>query len=537
MLVSIFTFAALIAAAVPQGAGAATGSSTPRWMRHIERYPGGISDGVRGMVSAEAVAARRQFAGSRLAASPRVASDLNNVQMNDDSNPPLPQNETSVAYDISNPLQAVSAANDYVSGGVVVMRTSDGGKTWKSLRVVPQFRGTGDYCTGGDPSVAYSLRDDAFYMSQLCFFRALPYSEVQVYKSINGGRTWTPGRQSALVASNFNYSNGTTDTSIFNDKEYITVDNTPTSPHYGRLYVTWTKFHVLDSGFSDYCPIQLAYTDTVPTENPRLTTFTHTSVVPDNPGDNGKGETANQFSVPVVEKSGALDIAYVLEDCNTSLDRGLRMQKSVNGGNSFLAHGVRVNHKGEWADNPSTADLLPPKKFRAPNTISMAYSPVTGTLAYIDTNYIDMANTGGNVDVSLSHDGGLHWSSQQVISVNGTGNPAQRDQFFPWIAATPSGHFVAIWFDCRNDPNNHNLETFQGDSNDDGATFANTDISTTPWNPDNGFFTSGSFIGDYNGLAANDTAVYPVWTDGRHSSIQQTGIGETDIFTNVELAT
>jgi len=26
-----------------------------------------------------------------------------------------------------------------------------------------------------------------------------------------------------------------------------------------------------------------------------------------------------------------------------------------------------------------------------------------------------------------------------------------------------------------------------------------------------------------------------VWTDGRHSSIQQTGIGETDIFTNVEL--
>jgi hypothetical protein len=29
--------------------------------------------------------------------------------------------------------------------------------------------------------------------------------------------------------------------------------------------------------------------------------------------------------------------------------------------------------------------------------------------------------------------------------------------------------------------------------------------------------------------------VYPVWTDGRNNAIEQTGIGETDIFTNVEL--
>ena len=41
--------------------------------------------------------------------------------------------------------------------------------------------------------------------------------------------------------------------------------------------------------------------------------------------------------------------------------------------------------------------------------------------------------------------------------------------------------------------------------------------------------------GDYNGLAASTKAVYPVWTDGRDSAIAQTGIGETDIFTNVEI--
>ena len=57
---------------------------------------------------------------------------LRNLQMNDDWFPPMPQNETAVDYSRADPLVAVAAANDYVSGGVVVMRTADGGKSWKS---------------------------------------------------------------------------------------------------------------------------------------------------------------------------------------------------------------------------------------------------------------------------------------------------------------------------------------------------------------------------------------------------------------------
>jgi hypothetical protein len=223
------------------------------------------------MASPAAVAARARHLRASGAVSSQVlsAQALRNVQMNDDSNPPLPQNETSVAYNTRNPLIAVAASNDYVSGGVAIMRTANGGQSWRTTRVTPQFRGTGDFCTGGDPAVAYSHRDRAFYISQLCFFRALPFSEVHVIKSVDNGRTWTPGRQAARAASNFDYATGTVDDSIFNDKEYIAVDNTPTSPHYGRLYVTYTKFHLLADGSSDYCPIQLSYTDTIPTTDPR----------------------------------------------------------------------------------------------------------------------------------------------------------------------------------------------------------------------------------------------------------------------------
>ena len=251
---------------------------------------------------------------------------------------------------MTNPKVAVAASNDYVSGGVVVMRTSDGGRHWASTRISPQFRGTGDFCSGGDPGVAYSRRDHAFYISQLCFFRALPFSEVQVYKSVDNGQTWTPGRQAARAASNFDYSTGTVDDSIFNDKELIAVDNTPTSPHYGRVYVTYTKFHLLPSGFSDYCPIQLSYTDSIPTENPVLTTWSHTAIQPDDPGGDGTGSSANQFSDPVVEKNGTLDVGFVSEDCNDSFDPHLLFQRSTDGGQTFLPNAVQIDKAGQYED-------------------------------------------------------------------------------------------------------------------------------------------------------------------------------------------
>ena len=215
---------------------------------------------------------------------PPTVVGLPNVLTNDDSHPPVPQNETAVAASTADPLVAVAAANDYVSGGVVVMRTRDGGRHWASTRVVPEFRPTGDLCNGGDPAVAHSSRDRMFFLSQLCFFRELGHSEVQVYVSPDNGRTWTPGGQAARAASTFDYSTGVEDQSNFIDKEYMAVDNTPTSPHYGRLYVTYTKFHILPSGFSDYCPIQLAYSDAVPAFNPFLATFTHVAVNPRHPG-------------------------------------------------------------------------------------------------------------------------------------------------------------------------------------------------------------------------------------------------------------
>src|SRR5436190_9732031 len=122
---------------------------------------------------------------------------------------------------MNNPMIAVAGANDYVTGRTGGMRTTDCGRHLASTRVGPVFRPFSEICNGGDPALAYSLRDAAFYLAQLCFFRTEAQSEVQIYKSLDNGRTWTPGRRSAVAATNYDSSTGEIDDSIFNDKEYI----------------------------------------------------------------------------------------------------------------------------------------------------------------------------------------------------------------------------------------------------------------------------------------------------------------------------
>jgi hypothetical protein len=152
---------------------------------------------------------------------------------------------------------------------------------------------------------------------------------------------------------------------------------------------------------------------------------------------------------------------------------------------------------------------------------------------FLYQNNINRAQSLADISVQRSRDGGLTWSDARFLSVDSQGRPAPGDQFFPWAAADRRGKFYAIWFDRRLDPANRNIDTWQAESTDDGVSWRSFRISSQSWNPDLGFFTSGAFIGDYNGLAASTTAVYPVWTDGRDSAITETGIGETDIFTNV----
>jgi hypothetical protein len=146
-------------------------ASTPRWVKHVNHYPGGISNGVRAYTDPglqRAQAAARFRSPSTEPASPAAPGPLQNLQVNADSNPPLPQNETQIAHSVFNDQVAVGGANDYVNGGSQLYTTDDGGQTWTTQDRSARTLETGDFCgAGGDPAVTYSRRYHAFYFAQL----------------------------------------------------------------------------------------------------------------------------------------------------------------------------------------------------------------------------------------------------------------------------------------------------------------------------------------------------------------------------------
>jgi hypothetical protein len=518
---------------VAVGGPGASAHKVPRWVRHVRHFDGGLSNGVR--ERAAQAAGNIVVSDTTGVRTPRLgAATLDNVQMNGDSDPPLPQDEPSIAESLVDPMNAVAAANDYTGDGFWIGYTTDGGQTWTSQWKDPKFSFDGGRCFASDPSVAYSLRDHAFYLSTLCYFSTTPASEVQVWKSTDGGATWSDSLRPATVVTN-HAADGSIDASVFYDKELMAIDNTPSSAHFGRIYVTYTKFHMTGGSYarSDYCPVQAAYTDAIPTADPAASVWGHTAIVPDAPGAKGVGASANQFSTPLVDDHGALDVAFVQEDCNTSIDRALFFARSTTGGTSF-GPVVRVDQPGWFADNPNANDNLPGKgPVRFPNTPSLAYDATRHRLALIYQNNVHRTISGADISLQTSNDWGASWAAPRTISVTPGGAAAPRDQFFPAIGVDSHGHWFAIWQDTRLDPANHLISTFQGESTDGGQTWVNFDISTASFDPRKSFFTCGCFIGDYNQIAVSDEVVLPAWTDGRGSPKKPAG--DSNVWTNVEM--
>ncbi len=120
---------------------------------------------------------------------------------------------------------------------------------------------------------------------------------------------------------------------------------------------------------------------------------------------------------------------------------------------------------------------------------------------------------GMQADIMLvsSVDGGLSWSSPTVVNQDGT----DANQFQPYVAVTPSGQVDVSYFDRRNDPDNFYIDTYLSRSNDGGQTFTDVRVSHDLWDPSINppISPSGEFIGDYQGLVADDCNAIPFVND------------------------
>ena len=130
--------------------------------------------------------------------------------------------------------------------------------------------------------------------------------------------------------------------------------------------------------------------------------------------------------------------------------------------------------------------------------------------------------SGSDIIMFKSTNGGNSWS--KAVRVNQDPASGDGDQFQPWMAITPKGQVNISYFDRRDDPDNYFISTYLSRSNDGGKTFHDTRVETQMWDPAVGTPTSvsGQFIGDYQGLAADDDYAYPFWNSTQDNTLPKT---------------
>jgi hypothetical protein len=145
--------------------------------------------------------------------------------------------EPDVAVSPINSSVAIAAAHDsrFADGGAVdisVAWTANAGKSWhhKPVKGITTATG-GPYKRASDPVVAFGP-DGTAYLSVLAVDVTTCPTAVAVLRSADGGRTWSRPFY-VHRSSSCNYSD---------DKNWIVVDNSKASPHYGRVYQFWTPF-------------------------------------------------------------------------------------------------------------------------------------------------------------------------------------------------------------------------------------------------------------------------------------------------------
>jgi hypothetical protein len=458
-----------------------------------------------------------------------------------------PDNEVTVAVDPENPNRLSAGSNDYAlipKGSTLIARvptgfftSADGGSTWLDGQVP---MGSGGGGGNGDPVVAFNAKYDLLHVTQLSTGcgQSGPWCghiSVSVATSEDGGETYA----SPVTVANGSGSFAPSAQAVFNDKPWMTVDNTPSSPTFGRVYVTYTQFELAKLGYLR-SPIMITWSDdggkkwTNPKEisgsSADLCEYQETGIA--NQCDE------DQFSAPVVLRNGTVVVHFAngqnASDWESSQEfesQILVVRSTTRGATWDPPVRVAALEDGGGTDYPLNIDGRATQtgyQFRTQTVQGMTVDPANDNLYVFWTDNSagthDSSNpvTHSQVYISKSTNGGVTWSAlpQQITS-------AGTDNWMAWGAAY-NGKVGILYMSAG--PDTANGKTYVVNfrsSTDAGATWSSaSQLNATPSYVNfSMWFRAGgaadpkaTFIGDYNGLVAapagdNSVAFHAVWTD------------------------
>jgi hypothetical protein len=417
----------------------------------------------------------------------------------------------------------------------------DGGRTWKDLGQLPGYcQGAGQcdptnetlYRTVSDVSMAFDDEGNAY---------------AQVLDAPGGTAGFTgfnmtihikkPGdtQFSGPITVHDNRNNPITEQLLLDDKNWLAIDNTtqvdgsPNKLHDGKIgtmYVCWS----FDGTQAPSQQIVLMRS----TDGGK----TWGGVAP---GDNTPIQLSQKGAISGIgchEDIGPSGEVYVTWYDN-QID-GLMQVKSTDHGQSFTParpiatiSGVNTQFSGQSFRNLSIPTTGIDKKGNI--YIAVASQKAQGAPVLAGTSIERLkelrdnrraeteaaGDTGSGADIVMfkSTDGGTTYTGPVRVNQDSKTSPA--DQFQPWMAVTDKGQVDIEYFDRRNDPNNFFIDTYLSRSNDGGKTFEDTRVAKRLWDPrlNPPISVSGEFIGDYQGIAADDVVAIPFWNSTQDNSL------------------
>jgi hypothetical protein len=297
--------------------------------------------------------------------------------------------------------------------------------------------------------------------------------------------------------------------SNFDDKQWMAADRSSSSPFYGRVYVTWTKFGAQGGQSSIY--------------------LSHCGG--DGAGaracdgsDWSRGHVINtpvagglvQESFPATAPDGTLYVAFLQFQGGFGTDlphAGVWVLKSTDGGETFTQRQV-----ASIAQIPSP---IPPQGTAANDGLNSFRTGTQPTIGVTSDGKVHLAwgewnGTSAEVRYSRSTDRGATWSTPSTMNDVSAGH-----QFFPSLATEGRAVHVA-WYDSRLDAGGtiNALDVFYNRSGNSGASFAAdrriTDRSFDPNQVSRFPVFCQAFIGDYIDIDAAGGTVGAVWNDNRN---------------------
>ncbi len=399
----------------------------------------------------------------------------------------LSNNETTIEFHPSNPNIVVAGSNG--SGGQRMSFSSNGGQTWGNSGALPN--------TCCDPAVDWAPAGDIVFTATLGTGPTCGFSLcTQVYWSFNNGQNWV-GPVSVSTASS--------------DKEFIHIDKSPTSPYFGRVYLTWHQGNVMSFARSTAMPVNggtplvFAPTITFPSE------------------ERGIGSDIT------TDRQGRL---YYFFPSLTAGSAEVRMLRSSDGGVTFDdLNGAAAGLSSMAYDLHGRFDMsIPAMESRrafiyASADVDVSGGPRDGRIYVAFTDENAAAGSPGNgtgstaashawVQVVYSDDQGVTWTV--AATPHSTADQTTVDRFQPWLDVDQLGNVHIGFQDTRNSGAGlrNKADWYYVASTDGGATWVEETRVSTEVSQN---ITNGQEWGDYNGLsvAPGSATIGMTWTDNR----------------------